>query len=80
MVIEEREYHHSIRLDEPVRMMVFLFFYDHWTKRHQIGIFITALFDVSSNISASSGRRRMGTPPLKPAHRDESNGGISILL
>ena len=38
-------------------------------------------FDGISPInSASSGRRRMGIPPFEPAHRDESNGGISILL
>ena len=49
-------------------------------KCHQIGVFITAPFDVSSNISAFSGRRRMGIPPFKPAHRDESNGSIPIFL
>ena len=38
-------------------------------------------FDGISPInSASSGRRRMGIPPFKPAHRDELNGGIPILL
>src|SRR5256714_12189255 len=37
--------------------------------------FSTALFDVSSNISTSSGQRRMGIPPFEPACRDESNGG-----
>ena len=41
--VEEWEYHHSTRLDEPVRMVVFPFFYDHWmlsllAKCHQIGI------------------------------------------
>src|ERR1044071_6391340 len=35
---------------------------------------------VSSNNSASSGYRGMGIPPFEPAHRDESNGGIPILL
>ena len=48
----------------------------------QIGVFITfgtAPFDVSSNISASSGHRRMRIPPFEPARRDESNGGIRIL-
>ena len=30
--------------------------------------------------SASSGHRGMGIPPFEPAHRDESNGGIPILL
>src|SRR2546423_2087047 len=67
VVIEEWEYHHSTRLDELVRMVVFSFFYDHWrprysTKRYQIGLFITfgtAPFDVSSNISASSVCRRI---------------------
>ena len=52
-------------------------------KIHQIGVFITfgtAPFDVSSNISASSGHRRMRIPPFEPARRDESNGGIPILL
>ena len=42
--------------------------------------FDTTPFDVSSNISVSSGRRRMGIPPFEPARRDESNGGIPILL
>src|SRR5437660_1231989 len=37
--------------------------------------FSTAPFDVSSNISTSSGHRRMGIPPFEPACRDESNGG-----
>src|SRR3989440_6338524 len=41
--------------------------------------FSTAPLDVSSNISTSSGHRRMGIPPFEPARRDESNGGISIL-
>jgi len=52
-------------------------------KFHQIGVFITfgtAPFDVSSNISASSGRRRFKIPPFKPAHQGELNGGIPILL
>src|SRR2546421_7869 len=88
VVIEEWEYNHSTRLDELVRMVVFPFFYDHWrprysTKRYQIGLFITfgtAPFDVSSNISASCGRRRMGIPPFEPARRGESNGGFLILL
>src|SRR5204863_8323399 len=44
VVIREWEYHHSTCLDEPVRMMVFPFFHDHWrprysTKRYQIGLF-----------------------------------------
>src|SRR6185295_19644607 len=34
VVVEEWEYHHSIRLDEPVRMVVFPFFYEHWTPRY----------------------------------------------
>src|SRR2546423_7345774 len=34
MVMEEWEYHHSTRLDEPVRMVVFSFVYDHWTPRY----------------------------------------------
>ena len=42
--------------------------------------FGTAPFDVLSNISASSGRRRMKIPPFEPARRDESNGGIFIRL
>src|SRR5204862_1415578 len=41
--------------------------------------FGTAPFDVSLNISASSGHRRMRIPPFEPARRDESNGGIPIL-
>src|SRR5206468_11882607 len=76
------------QLIEASRMVVFPFFYNHWmqrylTKHYQIGVFITfgtAPFDVSSNISASSGRRRMGIPPLEPARRDESNGGRFIPL
>src|ERR1044071_3916895 len=87
VVIKEREYHHSNRLIETSRMVVFPFSYDHWTprystKQHQIAVFITfgtAPFDVSSNISVSSVRRRMKMPPFEPARRDESNGGISIL-
>src|SRR5256885_2808665 len=50
------------------------------SSNQRFSTFDTTPFDVSSNISASSGRRRMGIPPFKPAHRDESNGGISILL
>ena len=30
VVKEEWEYHHSTHLDEPVRMVVFPFLYDHW--------------------------------------------------
>src|SRR5947209_17929620 len=30
VVVKEWEYHHSTCLEEPVRMVVFLFFYDHW--------------------------------------------------
>ena len=30
--------------------------------------------------SASSGHRGMKIPPFEPAYRDESNGGIPILL
>ena len=86
--VEEWEYHHSNRLVEASRMVVFPFFYDHWTqryltKRYQIGVFITfgtAPFDVSSNISASSVRRRMGIPPFDSPRRAGSNGGILILL
>src|SRR5213082_226680 len=88
VVIEEWEYHHSTRLDELVRMVVFPFFYDHWrlrylTKRYQISLFITfstAPFDVSSNISASSICRRIKILPFELARRGESNGGILILL
>ena len=71
VAIEEWEYHHSNRLIETSRMVVFPFFYDHWmpsllAKCHQIGIitFDTAPFDISSNISTSSGRGRMGIPPF----------------
>src|SRR6185295_16203862 len=42
--------------------------------------FDTTPFDVSSNISASSYTTLFGTPPFEPARRDESNGGILILL
>src|SRR5207237_10650795 len=42
--------------------------------------FSTAAFDVSSNISTSSGHRRMGIPPFEPACRGESNGGRFIFL
>ena len=34
--------------------------------------------DISPINLASSGRGRMGIPPLEPAHCDESNGGIFI--
>ena len=37
-------------------------------------------YDVSSNISVSSGRRRMGIPPFDSSRRAGSNGGIPILL
>src|SRR5436190_19833017 len=40
--------------------------------------FSTAPFDVSSNISTSSGHRRMGIPPFEPAYRPESNGSTFI--
>ena len=49
-------------------------------KCHQIGVFITAPFDVSSNISTSSGRGRMGIPPFDSSQRAGSNGGIFVLL
>src|SRR5256886_17691773 len=71
VVVEEWEYHHSNWLIETSRMVVFPFFYDHWmpsllAKCHQIGIitFDTTPFDISSNISTSSGRERMGIPPF----------------
>src|SRR5207253_269630 len=77
----------GIPLIETSRMVVFPFFYDHWmpsllAKCHQIGIitFDTAPFDVSSNISASSGRRRMGIPPFDSSRFSGSNGSIFILL
>src|SRR5437763_206692 len=49
VVIGECEYHHSTRLDELGRMVVFPFFYDHWpprylTKRLKISIFVLAPF------------------------------------
>src|SRR6184192_2548196 len=51
-------------------------------KCHQIGIitFDTAPFDISSNISTSSGRGRMGIPPFDSSRRAGSNGGIFVLL
>jgi len=68
-------------------MVVFPFFYDHWmpsllAKCHQIGIitFDTAPFDISSNISTSSGHGRMGIPPFDSSRRAGSNGGIFVLL
>src|SRR5205823_878815 len=68
-------------------MVVFPFFYDHWmpsllAKCHQIGIitFDTAPFDISSNISTSSGCGRMGIPPFDSSRRAGSNGGIIVLL
>src|SRR5438270_604440 len=88
VVVEEWEYHHSNQLIELIRMVVFPFSYDHWRlrysiKRYQIGLFITfgtVLFDVSSNISASSVCRRIKIPPFELVRRGESNGGILILL
>src|SRR6266487_3579294 len=58
--VEESKYHHSNRLVEASRMVVFSFFYNYWTsryltKRHKISIFVLR----HSNISASSGCRRM---------------------
>ncbi len=86
--VEESKYHHSNRLVEASRMVVFSFFYNHWaqrylTKRYQIGVFITfgtAPFDVSSNISASSGRGEVNLPPFDSSRQAGSNGGIPILL
>ena len=51
-------------------------------KCHQIGIitFDTAPFDISSNISTSSGHERMGIPPFDSSRRVGSNGGIFVLL
>src|SRR6266498_2838135 len=51
-------------------------------KCHQIGIitFDTVPFDISSNISTSSGRGRMGIPPFDSSRRAGSNGGIFVLL
>ena len=87
VAIEEWEYHHPNRLIETSRMVVFPFFYDHWmpsllAKCHQIGIitFDTAPFDISSNISTSSGRGRMGIPPFDSSRRAGSNVGIFVLL
>ena len=87
-VIEEWEYHHSNRLVETSRMMVDSSLYDHWmpswlVKCHQIGVFITfgtVPFDVSSNISASSGRGEVNLPPFDSSRQAGSNGGIPILL
>src|SRR5208282_3871223 len=33
-IVEGQKYHHSNRLVEPVRMVVFMFFYDHWMLRY----------------------------------------------
>src|SRR6185437_2449970 len=51
-------------------------------KCHQIGTitFDTAPFDISSNISTSSGHGRMGIPPFDSSRRAGSNGGIFVLL
>ena len=38
------------------------------------------LFDILLNNSASRAHRRMKILPFEPARRDESNGGILILL
>ena len=42
--------------------------------------FSTAPFDISSNISTSSGHGRMGIPPFDSSRRAGSNGGIFVLL
>ena len=84
-IIEGWNFYHSNQLIETSWMMVVSSFYDHWmpsylTKHKQIGILITAPFDVSSNILASNDRRRMKFLPFESAHRDESNDGRFILL
>src|SRR6185436_14111830 len=87
VVVEEWEYHHSNWLIETSRMVVFPFFYNCWmpsllAKCHQIGIitFDTAPFNISSNISTSSGCGRMGILPFDLSQRAGSNGGIFVLL
>ena len=45
-----------------------------------INTYITAPFDVSLNISASSDYRKMKHSSLDSSHHDESNGGDFILL
>ena len=49
------------------------------SSNRRFSTFDTMPFDVSSNILASSGHRRMRIPPFELARRDESNGGIPIL-
>src|SRR2546430_10197783 len=50
------------------------------SSNRRFSTFDTTPFDVSSNISASSGRRRMGIPPFDSSRFAGSNGSIFILL
>src|SRR5881396_4371951 len=81
MMVERRNYHHSTRRIETVRMVVVSSFYHHWmprysAKRQRIGHFI----DVSPIISATNNGRRTKLPPFEPSRCDDSNGGGFVLL
>ena len=60
-------------------MMMVSSFYDHWKPRYSPKrqnpefVYGTAPLDVSTNISASSGRRKMKLPPFDAAWRGGSN-------
>ena len=71
VITEGWSYHHSIRLDETIRMSYGTAFCDHWTVRYlakrqmaQFRKYKNADFDVSSNIWPSSDRGRTNLPPF----------------
>ena len=49
--------------------------WDNWQNVNK-----SILYNVSSNISASNGRRSMKILPLEPSHWEESNGSSFMLL
>src|SRR5437763_1317540 len=77
VVIGEWKYHHSNWPIEMSQMVVFPFFYNHWMPRYSNGTGTKMpIYDISSNILVSSGRRRIRIPPFNLPRRAGSNGGI----
>ena len=71
VITEGWSYHHSIRLDETIRMSYGTAFCDHWTVRYlakrqmaQFRKYKNADFDISSNIWPSRDRGRTNLPPF----------------
>src|SRR5437763_15628561 len=70
----------NIGLDKLRFFRLILLSCDCCATRSQPKPDLTAPFDVSSNISASSGRGEVNLPPFDSSRQAGSNGGIHILL